>query len=187
MLNIISTLLTFVFNAIKYLLGFLTIVILGVVGAVLYALPWLLRAAALLVWIGGAYVGITAIQTIYAPFSPAIPVIALQFAVILILVAWINILLRANTKFFWGGMAAGGLVAGGASIGSTWLMDHWQYAGLFFRVLPPALFSVLLIYETMRLRSMRRDRDTPLETGAKVVDDTEEAVADLPVTEPVTT
>jgi hypothetical protein len=131
MLNIISTLLTFVFNAIKYLLGFLTIVILGVVGAVLYALPWLLRAAALLVWLGGAYVGITSIQTICAPFSPAIPVIALQFAVILILVAWITILLRANTKFFWGGMAAGGLVAGGAASGAAWLLEHWQYADLF--------------------------------------------------------
>lgn len=176
-MNVISILIQFVFNAIKDFLGFLAIIILGIFGAVLYALPWLLRAAALLVWLGGAYLGITSIQTIYAPFSPAIPVIALQFAVILILVAWITILLRANIKFFWGGMATGGLIVGGASIGSIWLLTHWQCADLFFRVLPPALFSVLLIYETMRLRSMRRNRNAPLKTDRKIADDTEPVTA----------
>ena len=168
MLNIISMLLTFVFNAIKYLLEFLTIIILGVVGAVLYALPWLLRIVALLVWLGGAYLGFNSIQTIYAPFSPAIPVTALQFAVILVSVGWLAMLLRENTKFFWGGMAAGGLVIGGASIGSMWLLHHWQYADLFFRVLPPALFSVLLIHETIRMRSLRRNGNMKLDEPEKV-------------------
>ena len=154
MLNIISRLIQFVYNAIKYLLGFLTILVLGIVGAVLYALPWLLRAVALLFWLGAAYLGITAIETIYAPYSPAIPVMALQFAVILISVGWVIILLRNNPQLVWGGMAAGGLVVGGASIGSAWLLAHWQYADLFFRVLPPALFSILLIYETIRMRSL---------------------------------
>jgi len=154
MLNIISILIQFVYNAIKYLLGFLTILVLGIVGAVLYALPWLLRAAALLLWLGAAYLGITSIETIYAPYSPAIPVMALQFAVILISVGWVIILLRNNPQLVWGGMAAGGLVVGSASIGSAWLLTHWQYADLFFRVLPPALFSILLIYETIRMRSL---------------------------------
>jgi len=185
MLNVISILIQFVFNAIKYLLGFLAIVILGIVGAVLYALPWLLKVVTLLLWMGGAYLGFTSIQVIYAPFSPAIPVIALQFAVILISVGWITILLRENTKLFWGGMAAGGLVVGGASIGSIWLLAHWQYADLFFRVLPPALFSVLLIYETIRLRSLRRNRNAPLETNKEIVDDTQDVVLDSPATEPV--
>lgn len=90
--------------------------------------------------------------------------LALQFAVILISVGWIAILLRENPKFFWGGMAAGGLVVGGAAIGSIWLLMHWQYADLFFRTLPPALFAVLLIYETLRLRSMRRNVE-PLKAG----------------------
>jgi hypothetical protein len=154
MINVISILIQFVFNAIEYLLGFLTILVLGIVGAVLLALPWLLRAAALLLWLGAAYLGITSIQTIYVPFSPAIPVLALQFAVILISVGWVITLLRNNPQLFWGGMAAGGLVVGGASIGSIWLLSHWRYADLFFRVLPPALFSVLLIYETIRMRSL---------------------------------
>jgi hypothetical protein len=172
MLNEISKLIQFVFNAVKYLLSFLTIIILGIVGAVLHAIPWLLRMGALLLWLSAAYLAITSIQTIYAPFSPSIPVLALQFAVILILVGWVTILLRENTKFFWGGMAAGGLVAGGASFGSNWLLVHWQYADLFFRVLPPTLFSVLLIYETIHLRSLRRNRNAPLDIDVGIVDDT---------------
>ncbi len=190
MLNTIQTLLQFIFNAIKNLLGFLVVIVLGIVGAVLIALPWILRTAALLLWFIAAYMGITSIQTIYAPFSPSIPVLALQFAVILISVAWITILLRKNTKLFWGGLAAGGLVMGGASMGFTWLSSHWQYADLFFRVLPPALFSVLLIYETIRLRSMRRNGNVflikagLLETGRKIVGATEEAAPELLATEP---
>ena len=96
MMNVILILIQFVFNAIKYLLEFLVIAILGIVGAILYALPWLLRVVALLLWLGGAYLGFNSIQTIYTPISPTIPVIALQFAVILVSVGWIAILLREN-------------------------------------------------------------------------------------------
>ena len=165
MMNIILMLLQFVFNAIKYLLEFLAIVVLGVAGAILYALPWLLRVIALLLWLGGDYLGISSVQTIYAPNSPAIPVIALQFALILMSVGWLLIVLSKNTSLVWGGMTAGGLVIGGASIGAAWLLAHWQYADLFFRVLPPALFSLLLIYEMIRLRSLYRNRNAPFETG----------------------
>ena len=112
---------------------------------------------ALLLWLGGDYLGISSIQVIYAPISPSIPVIALQFAVILMSVGWLLIVLNQNTKLVWGGMAAGGFVIGGASRGAIWLLSHWQHTDLFFRVLPPALFSVLLIYETIRLRSLRHN------------------------------
>ena len=165
MMNIILILIQFLFNAIKYLLEFLAIVVLGVAGAILYALPWLLRVIALLLWLGGDYLGISSVQTIYAPNSPAIPVIALQFALILMSVGWLLIVLSKNTSLVWGGMTAGGLVIGGASIGAAWLLAHWRYADLFFRVLPPALFSLLLIYEMIRLRSLYRNRNAPFETG----------------------
>jgi hypothetical protein len=156
MLNsLIANLLTVIVKVFTTLIQFLIVIVLGLAAAVLFALPWLLRAAALLIWLTAAYMGFTSIQTIYAPYSPAIPVIALQFSVILILVGWVLVVLNKNTSFIWGGMAAGGLIVGGASIGSTWLFSHWQHADLFFRVLPPALFSVLLIYETLHLRSMR--------------------------------
>jgi hypothetical protein len=84
-------------------------------------------------------------------------VIALQFAVILISVGWVIIVLSKNSSFVWGGMAAGGLVLGSAAFGSIWLLANWQHADLFFRVLPPALFAILLIYETIHLRSVRRN------------------------------
>ena len=139
---------------------------------------------ALLLWLVGDYLGITLIKTIYAPFSPAIPVIALQFAVILVSVGWLLIVLSKKTRLVWGGMATGGLVIGGASIGSIWLLSHWRYADLFFRVLPPALFSVLLIYETIRLRSMHRNRNTQLESGLA---ESEEIASDLLEIKPVVT
>jgi hypothetical protein len=153
--GLIANLLTVIVKVFITLVQFLIVVVLGLVAAILFALPWLLRMVSLLIWLTAAYMGFTSIQTIYAPYSPAIPVIALQFSVILILVGWVIIVLSKNTSFVWGGMAAGGLVVGGVSIGSIWLLAHWQHADLFFRVLPPALFSILLIYETLHLRSMR--------------------------------
>ena len=184
MMNVILILIQFVFNAIKYLLEFLAIIILGVVGAILYSLPWLLRIVALLLWLGGDYLGISSIQAIYAPISPAIPMIALKFALILMSVGWLLIVLNKNPKLVWGGMAAGGLVIGGVSSGSIWLLSHWKYADLFFRVLPPALFSVLLIYETIRLRSLRRNGNMKSESG---LDEPEEIASDLLEIDPAAT
>ena len=161
MLNVIQTLLQWIWEAIKILLGFLTILILGLVSAVLYALPWVLRAAALLLWLTAGYLGISSIHTIYSPFSPAIPVIALQFAVILILVAWMGLLLREQgASHLWGGLAAGGLLLSGLSIGARWLNTHWTYSSLFFNILPSALFALLLITETVRLRAQYHGRGT---------------------------
>jgi hypothetical protein len=138
------------------LTDFLLSISLGGIEAILLALPWLLRIMAVLVWLAAAFIGIETVNDIYAPYSPAIPVIALQFAVILASVAWLAILLNRNARFLWGGMAAGGLVIGGISLGAAWVLEHWRYANLFFRVLPPALFSVLLIHETVRLRALRQ-------------------------------
>ena len=110
--------------------------------------------------------------------------IALQFAVILMSVGWLLSVLSKNAKLVWGGMAAGGLVIGGVSSGSIWLLSHWQYADLFFRVLPPALFSSLLIYETIRLRSLRRNGNMKIESG---LDEPEEIALDLLEIEPAST
>ena len=134
----------------------LAIFVLGIVAALLYALPWLLRVAAIVIWLLAGYIGITMINAIYAPYSPAFPVLALQFAVITTMVAWTGTTLQQDPKHVWGSLAAGGLVLYGFSILANWLFIHWQTAGLFFRVLPPALFSALLIFETVRLRSIRQ-------------------------------
>jgi hypothetical protein len=143
-------------RALLALTDFLLSLFLGGIAAILLVLPWLLRLMAVLVWLTAAFIGIETINIIYAPYSPAIPLIALQFAVILASVAWIAYLLNRNARFLWGGMAAGGLVIGGMALGAAWMAEHWKYASLFFRVLPPALFSVLLIHETVRLRALRQ-------------------------------
>jgi hypothetical protein len=111
-------------------------------------------------------------------------VIALQFAVILGSVGWLLIVLSKNTRLVWGGMTVGGIFIGGISVASNWLLSHWRYADLFFRVLPPALFSVLLIYETIHLRSMRSNRSSKLESSQ---DEPEEIASDLLEIEPAVT
>jgi hypothetical protein len=136
--------------------AFFTILALGIAAAILYAIPWLLRAAAVVGWLAAGYVGITTVNSIYAPFSPSLPVLALQFAVIAAMVAWTGAMLLVNPEHIWGGLAAGGLVLYGFSYGANWMMVHWQYADLFFRVLPPALFAAMLLHETIHLRLMRR-------------------------------
>ncbi len=182
--SIIVTLLNAIRVVLVALIEFLTAMILGVLFAILFALPWILRAASVLIWLGGDYLGISTIQGIYAPISPAMPVIALQFAVILMSVGWLLIVLNKNPRLVWGGMAAGGLVIGGISSGSIWLLSHWQYADLFFRVLPPTLFSSLLIYETIRLRSLRHIGNVKLGSG---LDEPEENALDLLEFDPVAT
>ena len=69
------------------LVDFMKILVLGFVVALLLLLPWLLRIAALLVWLVGGYFAIMAIQAAYSPFSQHIEVLALQFAVILAMTA----------------------------------------------------------------------------------------------------
>ncbi len=154
----ISLLLEKIKDAAKLLAAFFTILVLGIVAALLYALPWLLRAVAVVGWLVASYVGITTVQAIYTPYSPTFAVLALQFAVITTMVAWTGEMLLHNPKKIWGSLAAGGAVLGGLSMLANWLFIHWQYADLFFRVLPPALFSALLLFETVQLRLMRQSK-----------------------------
>ena len=150
--NTISFLLEKIKDAAKLLVAFFAVLVLGIVAAILYALPWFLRAAAMVGWLVAGYFGIMTINTIYAPYSPALPLLALQFVVITTMVAWAITILILNSKRIWGGLAASGLVLGSLSYGANWMLVHWQYADLFFRVLPPALFSTMLLFETTRIR-----------------------------------
>lgn len=139
---------------------FITILALGLLVAFLAALPWLLRFIAVLAWLIGGYFAIQFIKDVYGPNSPAGPLLALQFAVIFLMTAWVGGLLRKSPTFLWGGLLLGGLFA-------IWLtrlvlpalLKGWQHADLFFRILPPALFATTLFYMTLRLRRMRSIRN----------------------------
>jgi hypothetical protein len=154
LISLITKLVTLIVKVFTTLIEFLIVVILGLVTAVLFALPWVIRAISIAVWLAAIFIGFTSIQTIYAPFSDAIPLLSLQFTLILIAVAWMMSLILQNGKHFWGGLLVGGLVIGGAAISANWVLAHWVYADLAFRSLPPALFCLLLFYETIHLRSM---------------------------------
>ncbi len=135
---------------------FMIVIALGLLVAFLAALPWLLRIAAMLTWLFAAWFGLNAIQTIYAPFTDEIPLMALKGALILAQVSWLGLVILVVREHVWGGLAMGAIVVGGLARLALQISENWQYADLFFRVLPPALFSVLLIYETIHLRSKRR-------------------------------
>lgn len=157
MLAIIENLVKAIAKAAVLLGQFITILFLGLVTAFLYALPWVLRMACILIWLMAAYRAIETIQELYAPNSPVGAVLALQFAVIFLMVAWVGALLLANFQYIWGGLGLGGLFTGLIVwVGIPALQANWQYATLFFRVLPPALFSLGLITITIRMRTLRK-------------------------------
>ena len=156
MAAVIATLIQWIVKFATILFQFILIVLLGLLVAFLAALPWLLRIAALLTWLFAAWFGLNAIQAIYAPFTEEIPLMALKGALILAQVSWLGLMVLAVREHVWGGLAMGAIVVGGLSWLALQVSENWQYAYLFFRVLPPALFSVLLIYETIHLRSKRR-------------------------------
>jgi hypothetical protein len=166
MLNIISFLLNFVWKGIKYFLGFLSILFLGILGAVLFAIPWLLRTASVLIWLVAGYLAISSIDDFYQRYvSSPIPVLALQFASILLMVAWAMVgMMQKGTDAVWGFLATGGIVVGAIFLKLVpWMFFRWpSYANLFFRVLPSALFIVLLIFSTIRLKWLYTTAGTKL-------------------------
>jgi hypothetical protein len=156
MVAVIASLIQLIVKFATILFQFILIVLLGLLVAFLAALPWLLRMAAMLSWLFAAWFGLNAIQTIYAPFTDEIPLMALKGALILAQVSWLSLKVLAVREHVWGGLVLGAIVVGGLSWLALRVSENWQYADLFFRVLPPALFSGLLIYETIHLRSLRR-------------------------------
>jgi FtsH-binding integral membrane protein len=158
MTSAIPTLLRTIKTALSTLIQFLTIIALGLIAAALLILPWALRVASLLFWLFAGYMALDSIQRIYAPFSDEVPLLALKFAVVIVMVAWLVILMKRDANRLWGGLMAGGWTIWGMSIALNWISSHWFYADLTFRVLPPALFAVLLLYESIRLRKSHKTR-----------------------------
>lgn len=159
MSNVITSLWKFIWGALKYLVGFLTVLFLSLLGALLYALPWILRVAVLLGWLASGYVAITCIEEIYSQHvSSPIPVLALQFAIMIVMVAWVMLgMMQKGKDAIWGLLAAGGIVMG-SFFGKIvpWVLARWPlHAELVIRVMPSSLFIVLLIVITIRLKWLR--------------------------------
>ena len=151
MLAAISTLFRYLVQALIILIEFLVIVFLGILVAIIYALPWLLRIGAVIIWFYGGYRLVIAVGEIYAPFSSEIPVMILQFFVIIVqLSAMIGILI-VNLRLSWGALYfTGGVPLWLALKGIPDAFANWQHADFMFRVLPPALWAMLLILITIK-------------------------------------
>ena len=139
-------------HAVVALFKFLAQLALGILAAVLYTLPWLLRGLSVVIWLVSAFVAIQTVSAIYSPFSDGLPVLALQFLVIILMVLWAMVGLMDH-KDVWGLLAAGGAVMYGLAYGANMLMTTWQYAHLFFRVLPVTLLAVGMITISIRTRT----------------------------------
>jgi hypothetical protein len=143
-----------VIQAAMLMLRFLSELLLGILAAILYLIPWLLRTASVLGWLTAAFLCITTLRGIYSPFTDAVPMLALEFLVIMLALLWAMVGLREGRQV-WGILAAGAFTMWGLSSGMIWLSIHWQYAQLFFSVLPPALLAVGMISLSVRARARR--------------------------------
>lgn len=128
----------------------------GMLLALLWILPWLMRLVAVLLWLTGGALLMDAVHRLYAPFSQEGEVVALQFAVIFLMVAWAGVALRRGGNFFWGSLAVSGIVPTLLiRYALPWFLD-WRYGDLIVRILPPALFALGLMYLTFRFRLLRK-------------------------------
>ena len=135
---------------------FLTHLVLGVLVAVFFVLPWLLRFISIIAWLVSLFICIQTIEMIYSPFSDEVPLFALQFGVVLIMIQWAMVGLHMyEGRRFWGILVAGAATLWGVSNGMSWLSSNWKYADLLFRILPPALLAVSMISFGIRARARR--------------------------------
>jgi hypothetical protein len=163
MLVMIGRLLATIQKALLFLGQFLVVLALGILAAILLVLPWLLRLVILLLWLAGGYLNIQIIQKVYGSNTPAGPMLALQFVVIYLMVAWIGVLFQKVPSHTWGGLFLGGLLSVWiASQGIPLILTRWGYADLFIRSLPPALLAATMFYLTLRLRWLRSTQQLKL-------------------------
>ena len=158
MMGVISSLLTAIWKALKTLVEFLAVIILGIVAALLLILPWLLRALALVGWLAGTFLIWLTINNLYSAYTPALPLMALTAVPAILsaaLVVWL--FYRGQQGKLWGAMALWGVIGWLIWKGSL-LLAKWQYGLLTIQVLPAALSAVLLIYINIRWGAVMRAR-----------------------------
>ena len=151
MASAISSLVRHLEQALTILIEFLIILFLGILVAIIYALPWVLRTGAIVIWFYGGYRLVVAVGEIYTPFSPEIPVMILQFFVIVVQLGAMLRIWTINLRLSWGVLYfTGGVPLWLALKGIPNAFSNWQSADFIFRILPPALWVMLLTLITIR-------------------------------------
>ena len=130
----------------------LLVVLLGFLVAIVYALPWLIRAGGLLVWFYGIYRSVLLTMQLYAPFTDIPPLIALEIFVALIQFAGLLVVFKFNPRLTWGALyLIGGLSLSFSNYFIPNLMEQ-THAAILLRLLPPVTWASLLIYITIRTK-----------------------------------
>ncbi len=151
MASAISSLLRSLAQALTILVEFLIILFLGILVAIIYTFPWVLRSGAIVIWFYGGYRLVVTVGEVYTPFSPEIPVMILQFFVIVVQLGAMLRIWTINLRLSWGALYfTGGVPLWLALKGIPNAFASWQHADFIFRVLPPALWVMLLTFITIK-------------------------------------
>ena len=146
----ISNLLNLIWKSFKALTEFITVLLLGLVAAILIVLPWLLRALALIGWLAGTFFIWMTVNDLYGAFTPAIPLLAISAIPAILssaLIVWL--FQRGQQGKLWGAMSLWG-VLGWLIWKGSFLLTSWQYGTLTLQVLPAVLSAVLMLYINIR-------------------------------------
>ena len=150
MTSVISNLMTAIWKALKTLGEFLAVLFLGMIAALLFIMPWLLRALALIGWLAGTFMIWLTINNLYSANTPMLPLMALTTVPAILsaaLVVWL--FYRGQQGRLWGAMTFWGVI-GWLIWKSSLLLAQWKYGPLVVQVLPAVLSAVLLIYINVR-------------------------------------
>ena len=150
MMGVISNLLTAIRKALRTLGEFLAVLFLGMIAALLFIMPWLLRALALIGWLAGTFMIWLTINNLYSANTPTLPLMALTTVPAILsaaLIVWL--FYRGQQGRLWGAMTLWGVI-GWLIWKSSLLLAQWKYGPLVVQVLPAVLSAVLLIYINVR-------------------------------------
>ena len=148
--------------AITVFIQFVVVIFLGVLVSFFYALPWLLRIGAIVIWFYGGYRLAIMIEKVYTPFSPEIPVMILQFFVVFVQIMALISMLIINGRLIWGALYfTGGLPLWLVLEGIPDALEKWVHADFIFSVLPVALWSMMLLYLTLKGKAVKSGKNFP--------------------------
>jgi len=129
--------------------------LLGILVFVLMLLPWLLRALAVSSLIAGIWLTWNAIQSVFSAVTETIPLLALQAVPLLLcLGTLLSLLVHKKQRYLWGTMTLLGLLN---FLGSRIALKMLEMNDTQALLLSPiALIIILLLFTTLRGRTLRR-------------------------------
>jgi len=143
-------------KAIRILAVFLSVLLLGLLVAIVFIIPWLIRVGSLLIFTYGLYEIIVTVNVIYAAFTDTVPLVALYAFVGIVQFSIFFLLAALDLRLVWGAICfSGASMLWIAERGIPAVFAHWQLADLFFHALPPLLFITLVATETLKAARRR--------------------------------